>query len=58
MKGTASLTVALTDLQVGGRVLSIKTQPLTVKGGRRHGREEGGGRRGAWRGHRRHCRRW
>jgi hypothetical protein len=34
MKGTASLTVALTDIQVGGRVLSIKTQPLSVKGGK------------------------
>jgi hypothetical protein len=33
MKGTASLTVTLTDVQVGGQVLSIKTQPLSVKGG-------------------------
>ena len=33
MKGTASLSVALTDMQVGGQVLSIKTQPLSVKGG-------------------------
>jgi len=33
MKGTASLTVTLTDMQVGGQVLSIKTQPLSVKGG-------------------------
>jgi hypothetical protein len=33
MKGTASLTVTLTDIQVGGQVLSIKTQPLSVKGG-------------------------
>ncbi len=33
MKGTASLSVTLTDLQVGDRVLSIKTQPLSVKGG-------------------------
>ena len=33
MKGTASLSVTLTDMQVGGRVLSIKTQPLSVKGG-------------------------
>jgi uncharacterized protein DUF6515 len=33
MKGTASLTVTLTDMRVGGQVLSIKTQPLSVKGG-------------------------
>ena len=33
MKGTASLTVTLTDVQVGAQVLSIKTQPLSVKGG-------------------------
>jgi hypothetical protein len=33
MKGTASLSVTLTDMQVGGQVLSIKTQPVTVKGG-------------------------
>ena len=34
MKGTASLTVTLTDMQVGGQVLSITTQPLSVKGGK------------------------
>jgi hypothetical protein len=34
MKGTASLSVTLTDMQVGGQVLSIKTQPLSVKGGK------------------------
>ena len=34
MKGTASLTVTLTDMQVGGRVLPIKTQPLSVNGGK------------------------
>jgi len=34
MTGTASLTVTLTDMQVGGQVLSIKTQPLSVKGGK------------------------
>jgi hypothetical protein len=33
MKGTASLSVTLTDMQVGERVVSIKTQPLSVKGG-------------------------
>jgi hypothetical protein len=33
MKGTASLSVTLTDVQVGSQVLSIKTQPLGVKGG-------------------------
>ena len=33
MKGTAALSVTLTDMQVGGQVLSIKTQPLSVKGG-------------------------
>ena len=37
MKGTASLSVTLTDMQVGGQVLSIKTQPLDVKGGKRTG---------------------
>ena len=34
MKGTASLSVALTDISVGGQVLSIKTQALEVKGGK------------------------
>ena len=34
MKGTASLSVTLTDMQVGGQVLSIKTQPLSVTGGK------------------------
>jgi hypothetical protein len=38
MKGTASLSVTLTDMQVGGQVLSIKTQPLSVKGGKGTGR--------------------
>ena len=33
MNGTASLSVTLTDIQVGDRVLSIQTQPLSVKGG-------------------------
>ena len=33
MKGTASLSVTLTDIQVGGSIVSIKTQPLSVKGG-------------------------
>lgn len=33
MKGTASLSVTLTDMQVGSSVLSIKTQPVSVKGG-------------------------
>jgi hypothetical protein len=37
MKGTASLTVTLTDMQMGGQVLSIKTQPLSVKGGKGSG---------------------
>ncbi|MGH9323341.1 MAG: DUF6515 family protein [Vicinamibacteria bacterium] len=32
MKGKALLSVALTDLQVGGQVISIKTQPLQVQG--------------------------
>jgi hypothetical protein len=34
MKGTASLSITLTDMQVGGQVLSIKTQPVTLKGGK------------------------
>jgi hypothetical protein len=33
MKGTAALSVTLTDMQVGSSVVSIKTQPLSVKGG-------------------------
>jgi hypothetical protein len=33
MKGTASLSVTLTDMQVGSSVVAIKTQPLSVKGG-------------------------
>ena len=32
MKGQPSLGVALTDLEVGGRVLQIQTQPLVAKG--------------------------
>ena len=32
MKGKALLSVALTDLQVGDQVVSIKTQPLQVQG--------------------------
>ena len=33
MKGTAALSVTLTDMQVGSQVLAITTQPLNVKGG-------------------------
>jgi hypothetical protein len=33
MKGTASLAVTLTDMQVGGSIVPIKTEPLNVKGG-------------------------
>lgn len=33
MKGHPTLSVALTDIQVGGRVRSIKTQPVNVSGG-------------------------
>ncbi len=33
MKGQASLSVTLTDMQVGDSIVAIKTQPLTVKGG-------------------------
>ncbi len=33
MKGQPTLSVALTDMQVGGRVLPIKTQPVTASGG-------------------------
>ena len=33
MKGTASLSVTLTDMQVGISVVAIKTQPLSIKGG-------------------------
>jgi hypothetical protein len=49
MKGTASLSVTLTDIQVGDRVLSIQTQPLSVKGGTGTGAKKmvGGGLLGA-----------
>jgi hypothetical protein len=49
MKGTAALSVTLTDMQVGGQVLSIKTQPLSVKGGTGTGAKKmvGGGLLGA-----------
>ena len=33
MKGQPTLSVTLTDMQVGGRVMSIKTQPVSAKGG-------------------------
>lgn len=33
MKGQPSVSVTLTDMQVGGRVVSIKTQPVSQKGG-------------------------
>jgi hypothetical protein len=33
MKGQAMLSVTLTDMQVGDRVLSVKTQPVRVQGG-------------------------
>ena len=33
MKGQPSLDVTLSDMQVGDRVLSIKTQPVSAKGG-------------------------
>ena len=33
MKGQPTLSVTLTDMQVGGRVLPIKTQPLNASGG-------------------------
>ena len=32
MKGQPSLSVTLTDLQVGGQVVSVKTQPISAKG--------------------------
>ena len=33
MKGQPTLSVTITDLKVGDRILSVKTQPVTVKGG-------------------------
>ena len=33
MKGHPTLSVTLTDMQVGGRVVSIKTQPVNASGG-------------------------
>ena len=33
MKGQPTLSVTLTDIQVGGRVRPIKTQPVNVSGG-------------------------
>ena len=34
MKGQATVSVTLTDMQVGARVLSIKTKPVTAMGGK------------------------
>jgi hypothetical protein len=34
MKGQAMLSVTLTDLQVGDEVLPVKTQPVSVQGGK------------------------
>lgn len=34
MKGQATISVTLTDMQVGARVLSIKTKPVTAIGGK------------------------
>ena len=34
MKGQSSVAVTLTDMQVGARVLSIKTKPVTAIGGK------------------------
>jgi hypothetical protein len=34
MKGQATLSVTLTDLQVGDKVMSIKTKPVTATGGK------------------------
>ena len=34
MKGQASISVTLTDMQVGGKVLSIKTKPVSATGGK------------------------
>jgi len=34
MKGQAKLSVTLTDMQVGDKVLSVKTQPVSVEGGK------------------------
>jgi hypothetical protein len=34
MKGQATLSVTLTDIQVGGRVVSIKTKPVSATGGK------------------------
>jgi len=49
MKGTASLSVTLTDIQVGDRVVSVQTQPLSLKGGTGTGAKKmvGGGLLGA-----------
>jgi hypothetical protein len=33
MKGQARLSVTLTDMQVGGKVLSVRTQPVSATGG-------------------------
>jgi hypothetical protein len=34
MKGQAMLSMTLTDMQVGDRVLAVKTQPVSVQGGK------------------------
>ena len=45
MKGQPTLSVTLTDMQVGGRVLSIKTKPLSASAGRERAKKVVGGRR-------------
>jgi hypothetical protein len=43
MKGQPSLSVTLTDLQVGGQVVSVKTQPVSAKGEAGPGGQKFGG---------------
>jgi hypothetical protein len=40
MKGEPSLSVTLTDIQVGSRVVSVQTQPISVDGHSGHGRRK------------------
>jgi hypothetical protein len=40
MKGEPSLSVTLTDVQVGSQVISVQTQPISAKGQSGHGRKK------------------
>ena len=55
--GAPQLTLELTDVEVGGRVVALSTEPVSYHRRGQEGRQEGPRGRGARRGHRRHDRR-